>query len=323
MLLHSELVDCLRALDLPHLNSALASVVTILTAAAERPDVQGTGAGATSATVVFRLCGTLTAHLGVLLHQFTGLADLVLTETLGCYRAISKLHYLLVGLFTDLIQKGFCRPAEVEEEQGDHDGEELEGTGMGDGAGSKDVSDQIEDEEQVMGNKGDQNPQDQQDTEMKEEDAGLEMDGDFAGELYDKDKKDEDEKDENEDGEDGDDTQLDQQLGQTDDDKADVLEEKKLDNNPDEDKMDEGDGKDGGSGADELENVAGDNAGAEEEEEDGPQDKKKPPPADILNDVEQSLDGDDTPQDDGPEEEQDGHEATKTDPLELPVRHLL
>lgn len=49
-----------------------------------------------------------------------------------------------------------------------------------------------------------------------------------------------DEKDEAED--------LDQQIGKTDEDKAEVLEEKKLDNDPDEDNMDEGDGKDGGDG---------------------------------------------------------------------------
>ena len=37
-----------------------------------------------------------------------------------------------------------------EREEG-HEGQELEGTGMAEGQGSKDVSDQIEDEEQIAG----------------------------------------------------------------------------------------------------------------------------------------------------------------------------
>lgn len=59
------------------------------------------------------------------------------------------------NLFCSLFSEGFCR-AEEEEVEGKGDGSlnfDTEGTGMGEGEGKKDVSHEIEDEEQLLGTK--------------------------------------------------------------------------------------------------------------------------------------------------------------------------
>ena len=189
IVLHQELLECLRYFDLPLLNASLQNITKLLTMQAQ---VTHTGNGRDS--VVAKACSLLTGHLGVLLHQFVGMADYILNELVAFYRSISKLHYLLAGLFTDLLEKGFCRPAEEEtQESDDHDGEEFDGTGIGEGVGSKDVSDQIENEEQILGNKGDKEDKKEDDTDIKEEDTGIEMENDFDGELYDQDPRPDDE----------------------------------------------------------------------------------------------------------------------------------
>jgi midasin len=69
-------------------------------------------------------------------------------------KASFKLSYTLCRVVLSLAQKGFCKPAEMEEEstgaagQGD---EVLDGTGLGQGTGGKNVSDEIQDESQVEG----------------------------------------------------------------------------------------------------------------------------------------------------------------------------
>lgn len=45
-------------------------------------------------------------------------------------------------------------PDDVDEEgDGDHSGQDLQGTGMAEGVGNKDVSEEIVDEEQILGTK--------------------------------------------------------------------------------------------------------------------------------------------------------------------------
>ncbi|CAN0493688.1 unnamed protein product, partial [Scytosiphon promiscuus] len=75
----------------------------------------------------------------------------------------AKLHYVTVRVFRTLLSKGLCA-AETEDDVGDGDGDidgmkfddDVEGTGMGEGEGKKDVTDEIEDEEQLLGLKGDE-----------------------------------------------------------------------------------------------------------------------------------------------------------------------
>ena len=57
----------------------------------------------------------------------------------------------MLTIFSDLGSKGFCLPPEIEEGEGDGatEFEDIEGGGIGEGEGMKDVSDQIENEDQV------------------------------------------------------------------------------------------------------------------------------------------------------------------------------
>jgi midasin len=54
-------------------------------------------------------------------------------------------------IFSELLQKGFCLPPDEDEMEGEGatSFEDAENCGIGEGEGRKDVSDQIEDEEQV------------------------------------------------------------------------------------------------------------------------------------------------------------------------------
>lgn len=69
-----------------------------------------------------------------------------------CGLQVTKLGYILGNLFLSLFTEGFCRTKDGEGEDGANNFEDdAKGTGMGEGEGKKDVSEQIEDEEQLMG----------------------------------------------------------------------------------------------------------------------------------------------------------------------------
>ena len=107
------------------------------------------------------------------------------------HRATCKLAYILCNLFTVLLTSGFCVPEGLDQEDDDDDaegeeGDASQGMGMAEGQGKKDVSDQIEDEEQVLGLQ-DQlpAPEEQQQDAEQQEDQGMEMQNDFDGALED------------------------------------------------------------------------------------------------------------------------------------------
>eukprot|EP00043_Microstomoeca_roanoka_P020415 m.248062 g.248062 ORF g.248062 m.248062 type:complete len:145 (+) comp17160_c0_seq7:171-605(+) len=80
--------------------------------------------------------------------------------------------------------------------------------GMGEGTGSKDVSKEIENEEQVQGLKDEQQEPPPEDG-VEEEENGLEMENDFDAEMYDRERGEEDNDDEDE----LDEEDLEQQMG--------------------------------------------------------------------------------------------------------------
>ncbi|KAI9221601.1 hypothetical protein BC828DRAFT_64979 [Blastocladiella britannica] len=118
------------------------------------------------------------------------------TELLRHHKSVAKASYVLMVNMIKLVQNGFGVPDMSDDQDnsgaaGDGQMEDVEGTGIGQGAGNKDVSDEIEDEEQVLGLK-DEKPEDagpdddgQDDQQKKEEDKGLEMENDFDGDLED------------------------------------------------------------------------------------------------------------------------------------------
>lgn len=93
----------------------------------------------------------------------------------------------------------------------------MEGTGLGDGTGAKDISDQLENQDQLLGaqQRGAQpqeEPEPQGGETEEDRSKGIEMDDDFEGQLHDVPM---DERDRNRDSEDeeGDEERIDQQMG--------------------------------------------------------------------------------------------------------------
>ncbi|KAL4081238.1 P-loop containing nucleoside triphosphate hydrolase protein [Scleroderma citrinum] len=113
-----------------------------------------------------------------------------------------KLDYVLCSVVHTLATRGFCIPPETEEGEGttgNERGRELEGTGIGEGAGIENVSKEIEDESQVEGLQGDE-AEEMERGEDKDDENTIEMSEEFGGELEDVPEGDEDE-DSEQDGE--------------------------------------------------------------------------------------------------------------------------
>ena len=88
------------------------------------------------------------------LSQYVLLIKYHFHQLLFCHRSSCKLYSVLLRIFSELLQKGFCLPPDEEEMDGEGatSFEDAENCGIGEGEGRKDVSDQIEDEGQVLTN---------------------------------------------------------------------------------------------------------------------------------------------------------------------------
>ncbi|GAB4814208.1 hypothetical protein N2152v2_001254 [Parachlorella kessleri] len=152
-------------------------------------------AAAAGSPLAAKLASTL-CLLGPMLSMLQGSLCQLGLQYLAAHKATAKLAYVAASLFAGLVQEGFCMPeAEAGEGEGG-EGKMGEGTGLGEGdtRGAKDISDQLEDQDQLLGakQKGQQEPeQQQQDGEQEEhreqqrEEKGVEMDEDFDGSLED------------------------------------------------------------------------------------------------------------------------------------------
>jgi midasin (ATPase involved in ribosome maturation) len=154
----------------------------------------------------------------------------LLDQNILAYKAHVKYTYINIRIFRNLLAKGFCQnDSKDNDEKGDGEGskqgpteweDDVEGTGMGEGEGNKDVSDQITNEEQLLDLKNslqeqqkDQSKSSNQQEKLgaKEQDEhGVEMDQDFEGDMFDMNEQ-QDEQDDNEsnDSEDSIDRELD------------------------------------------------------------------------------------------------------------------
>jgi len=264
------------------------------------------------------------AQIGTLVSQVTVMCEKVIERVLCVHTASSKLLYVLLNLSNALFSKGFCRPPE--EMEGDGEGEDApaDGTGMGEGdtSGAKDVTNEIEDEEQLLGNKGDNDDTENQDTEERDQDPeeGLEMEKEFEGEMHDMPEED-DKEDEDEDADD-EEEELDREMGELGDNK-DVVDEKLWDESEDEEEdkeqQNEKTEKDAPvEGSNDVETAAKD---GEDEKEDRKEEKREKEEQEIT-----------PPEPDGGEEEEKGgeeedkindgdeqfEENTGNDPMEFP-----
>ncbi|RLN63377.1 hypothetical protein BBP00_00004192 [Phytophthora kernoviae] len=192
---------------------------------------------------VFEASLSLVERLEPVLIDIRGISRQLLVDFLVAHKSVMKLDFVLVRIFRNLFQHGFCR---TDEEQQDEEGEgngkmqfqdDVEGTGMGEGEGKKDVSHEIEDEEQLLGLQGEQQEEQEPPSDEKPDDTGLEMQNDFEGTMQDvPDDEKEDDDDQNEDEEE----ELDREMGDFDQDDENVIDEKMWgeDSDDDEDNID-------------------------------------------------------------------------------------
>jgi midasin (ATPase involved in ribosome maturation) len=193
--------------------------------------------GLTRETNINGFClGSICADACVLVLKVVDKCQQRLCHTLNFYRNTAKFEYIKLRLFRVLVAKGYC--ADEVEESGDCNGgggegnmkfeDDVEGTGMGEGEGKNDVTDQIENEEQLLGLKGDEkneNKKEQKQLDENEAETGMEMENEFEGEMFDvPDKKDTDDANNEEEEE-----ELDREMGDGRDPNEQVVDEKMWD----------------------------------------------------------------------------------------------
>ena len=177
-------------------------------------------------------------QLEPLIAQYQLIYQRVLSYYIIWHKGHCKLLYVTSGLLTNLLINGFCKAEEGAKEGKMED--DISGTGMGSGEGKKDVSKEIEDEEQLQKPERDE-PLDNKPPE--EEENGLETEQDFEAGLSDV--KDQEKEDKNSDDEEEEEEEDDfeKKMGDVDREKEEILDEKLWDENEDnKDEMDENEG---------------------------------------------------------------------------------
>ncbi|KAJ4957407.1 hypothetical protein NE237_024518 [Protea cynaroides] len=125
-------------------------------------------------------------HLHGYLDVICGFGDGFLLEFLARHRVVVEMTHMLANLLASLYSKGFGTPPEEQEaDTHDDNSKNASGTGMGEGAGLKDVSDQISDEDQLLGTseKPDEELDASEEVPSKNE-KGIEMNEDFSADTY-------------------------------------------------------------------------------------------------------------------------------------------
>ncbi|KAH9812034.1 hypothetical protein DFH28DRAFT_1177882 [Melampsora americana] len=120
-------------------------------------------------------------------QQYLNLLSNHIKYCLQWHQAELDLLHTVVNIGINIGENGFCKPDFSEgEEEGAPNGPSADGTGLGGGQGGKDVSDEIESDEQMEGLQNDANEQDPNKEEGKDkEDRGVETQLEFDAPLED------------------------------------------------------------------------------------------------------------------------------------------
>jgi len=183
----------------------------------------------------------ITSKSVIYFHQIHFLIEQLLYRFIYYHHCSSQIYLSLSNTFLSLLRDGFQMPPEETEQDKDDQQEKTEGgpSGMGDGKiekDAKDVSDQIETEDQLDETKmpGQEQEDKDQNTDQQEsideETNGIEVSFDFEAQMEDPSKEEnEDEDQENEnDSETNDDENIDDQMGDVnDDDQGEIFDENK------------------------------------------------------------------------------------------------
>ncbi|XP_015771488.1 PREDICTED: midasin-like [Acropora digitifera] len=234
-LLHQNLLEEINSLHMGNVSKGTKSLLSRLRAMADN------AACGSFLRKSADLCAQMLGTSIPFLHQFLSLSQHLLVNLLASHRATSKLLSVLFSIFTDLASKGFCLPPEIEEGEGEGptEFEDIEEGGLGEGEGIKDVSDQIESEDQLDETKREGQEQDKKEEDQEQipdEENGIEMSENFDGALHDlevgEDQDDEKSEDENEE-----ENELDKQMGEVDGQEAEKLDEKMWGDSDEEDEQ--------------------------------------------------------------------------------------
>eukprot|EP00921_Rhytidocystis_pertsovi_P013417 GHVQ01021671.1.p1 GENE.GHVQ01021671.1~~GHVQ01021671.1.p1 ORF type:complete len:3417 (-),score=625.88 GHVQ01021671.1:3137-11980(-) len=131
----------------------------------------------------------------VLLNQVLSYSQAVLLSAFDCLEGVSALSLRVMQVVALTFEKGFCGSAGADSSKGSA-GEEggddwIAGTGMGEGEGARDVTGELDNENQLVGLKGEDDTDDPEKEEKKpsdsdEEDTALEVSFEFDGDLENK-----------------------------------------------------------------------------------------------------------------------------------------
>jgi len=169
---------------------------------------------------VARFVAARVGEIAPLLGVLSAATRVVLGEYVAFHKSSCKLESVLTALFLGLCAEGFCAPPEeVDGEGGGGMMDDQSGTGMGAGEGKKDVADEIENEDQILGmedleKQDEDEKKDKNNTGDDDDDGGIEMQNDFEGTMEDVDAGGDDDDDDQDDakedmekemGDDGDD----------------------------------------------------------------------------------------------------------------------
>ncbi|EXB29684.1 hypothetical protein L484_013458 [Morus notabilis] len=156
--------------------------------------------------------GSHLKNLLVFLDMLSNFGDALLQEHLDMHKTVSMMTRVLADVLASLYSRGFGISSEDQVSNGTQDApQDASGTGMGEGVGLKDVSDQITDEDQLLGASDKlEEEQGASGEAPNKHDKGIEMDQDFDADTFDVSEDSEEDMDE-----DGEDEHLDSAMGET------------------------------------------------------------------------------------------------------------
>jgi len=291
-----DMADIYAALNLGQLNAALAELFEAAGNCAGHNDISW--------------LQTMLCQLRGALMELGDVANAAAVGAVGLQHEMVCLEHTLASLFQQLFAKGFAKKQEEDTTgDGERGTEDCDGTGLGEGSGVKDISDELNDEEQIEGLK--QDKEEEKNSDEKEEskpDEGVEMTNDFEGDLEDfkpppdDETKDEDEKEDEKE-------EVDRDMGDVGDD-GETVDQKAWDKDEDNDDMkDQKDQKESNAPTDGPDDDVEIQA-KEDPDDDGGSDKKN---EGDKKDEKAEKDGKDKPEEqegeEGDEGSEDGDEA--------------
>lgn len=166
------------------------------------------------------------------INNYVALMKYILEISRTQYSEISRGTYILSNILLNLAKNGFCSPQPPSEETEDNNLHE--GTGLGDGEGAQNNSNDIEQDEDLTED-AQQDNKDQKDKDEREDDEdddAVDMEGDMAGQMEEISDQEDDQDDQDMDEEEED---LDEEIDNLDQDDPNAIDDKMWDEKPDED----------------------------------------------------------------------------------------